>query len=125
MPANPRLSISLYTDEDVTDRLAELLQERGFSAANVAQEGTGRLNDENQLVYATARGWTLLTYNRDDFLRLPSQWYREGRDHPGILISQHFSRRETGELLRQVLNLLGQVTAEEMRSTVRYLQSYR
>lgn len=125
MPSSDRSFIALYTDEDVADRLARLLVERGYAAASVAGEGTGRLTDEAQLAYATARAWTLLTYNRDDFLRLVRTWYDAGREHAGIVISQQFSRHETGELLRQVLNLLERVSAEEMRNTVRNLQSYR
>ena len=120
-----RLFIALYTDEDITDRLSSLLRERGFEAASALNEGTAGLSDEDQLVYATERRWTLLTYNRDDFLALARRWHDAGREHGGIVISRQFSLQELGELLRQVGRLLDQVTGEEMWNTVRNLQSYR
>jgi predicted nuclease of predicted toxin-antitoxin system len=120
-----RLFIAFYTDEDITDRLPWLLRERGFEATSVLEEGTVGLSDEEQLTYATQRNWTLLTYNRDDFLALARQWHDAGREHAGIVISRQFSLQELGELLRQVGRLLDQVTGEEMWNTVRNLQSYR
>ena len=120
-----RLFIAFYTDEDITDRLSSLLRERGFEAASALNEGTGGLSDEEQLVYATERRWTLLTYNRDDFLALARRWHDAGREHAGIVISPQFSLQELGELLRQVGLLLDRVTGEEMWNTVRNLQSYR
>lgn len=41
------------------------------------------------------------------------------------MISRQFSSQELGALLRQVLRLLDEVSAEEMWNTVRNLQSYR
>ena len=120
-----RLFISLYLDEDVSDLLAELLQERGYEVESAWSLGMTGLSDEEQLAFAARRGCTLLTYNRNDFLSLASRWHEEGREHAGLLISQQFSRREIGELLRQVCNFLDQVSASEMWNTVRFLQSYR
>lgn len=120
-----RLFIAFYTDEDITDRLSSLLRERGFEAASALHEGTSGLSDEEQLVYAAERRWTLLTYNRDDFLALARRWHVAGREHAGIVISRQFSLQELGELLRQVSQLLDRVTGEEMWNTVRNLQSYR
>lgn len=118
-------SISLYTDEDVSGRLAVLLRDRGYLAASAEEEDTLRLSDEAQLAFATSRGWTILTYNSRDFATIARQWHQAGRGHAGIIVSQQFSRRETGELLRQVCNLLEQVPAAEMWNTIRHLQGYR
>ena len=119
------LFVALYTDEDVTDRLVELLRERGFNAASSAEWGTTGFTDEEQLALATERRHALLTFNRDDFIALARQWQAEGREHAGIVISQQMGRKLLGELLRQVCNLLDSVSADEMWNTVRYLQSYR
>lgn len=120
-----RLFIALYTDEDITDRLAEQLRQRGYTATSAASVRTIGLSDEEQLTFATERGWTILTYNRNDFLTLARRWHDAGREHAGIIISQQFSSREIGELLRQTCKLLETVSAEEMWNTVRHLQSYR
>ena len=120
-----RLFVSIYTDEDVTDRLAELLRERGFVAATTGEWGMTGATDEEQLEAAGERGYALLTFNRDDFVRLARRWIEEGREHGGIVISAQLGRRGVGELLRMVLNLLDSVPADEMWNTVRQLQSYR
>ena len=120
-----RLFIAISTDEDVSTRLADILRERGFDVESVITSGTVRLSDEEQLAQATARGRAILTYNQRDFLLLARQWHDAGREHAGIILSRQFSNRETGELLRQVCNLLDAVSAEEMWNTVRNLQSYR
>ena len=119
-----RTFILLYTDEDVTDRLALLLQERGYEAASAGSSRTRGFSDEEQLAFAASRGWTILTYNKKDFTRLAQSWYVDGREHAGIVLSQQFSLERTGELLRQACNLLDQVSAEEIRNTVRVFQSY-
>lgn len=120
-----RLFIALYTDEDVSDRLVVQLRERGFEAASAAEWGTLGLTDEEQLTRASERGYTLLTFNRDDFVALARRWYNEGREHAGIVISEQLGRRHLGELSRRVLKLIDAVPADEMRNTVRQLQSYR
>jgi predicted nuclease of predicted toxin-antitoxin system len=120
-----RSSILLYTDEDVTDRLAVLLQRRGYEAVSVGAAGTKGLPDEEQLAFAAERRWTILTYNRKDFVLLARRWFAAGREHAGIVLSRQFSNDATGELLRQVCRLIETVSAEEMWNTVRDLQSYR
>lgn len=120
-----RRLIFLYTDEDVTGRLAALLRDEGYEAASAAEAGTVGLPDEEQLAFATGRSWTILTYNLKDFIGLARQWHDAGREHAGIVVSRQFSRQETGELLRQVCSLLDSVPAPEMWNTVRHLQSYR
>jgi hypothetical protein len=45
----------------------------------------GQAPDEQQLSYAAARGWVLLTFNRDHFRRLDLRFREEGRPHGGII----------------------------------------
>ncbi|HKI05068.1 MAG TPA: DUF5615 family PIN-like protein [Thermoanaerobaculia bacterium] len=116
--------IFLYTDEDITDRLAVLLKGRGYEAASAASSGTRGFSDEEQLSFAASLGWTILTYNNKDFTRLARSWYADGRVHAGIVMSQQFSTERTGELLRQTCFLIDSVSAEEMWNTVHHLQSY-
>jgi|SRR3954467_5533546 len=125
MAETDRLFIFLYTDEDVTDRLALLLRERGYEAESALEVGTAGLTDEQQLSFAANRGWTLLTYNRRDFVVLAKQWQDAGQSHAGIILSHQFSNRQTGELLRQVCRFLEGVSADEMWNTVRNLQSFQ
>lgn len=91
----------------------------------MTEVGTNGLSDAEQLVFAAGRGWTILTYNLRDFVELARRWHDAGQVHAGIVVSRQFRRQETGELLRQVCNLLAAVSGEEMWNTVRHLQSYR
>lgn len=123
MTGASRLFISLYTDEDVTDRLAQLLRQRGYEAKSALETGTVGFTDEEQLAFAASRGWAILTYNRRDFSALARYWQDAGREHAGIILSHQFSSRQMGELLRQVCSFLDRISAEEMWNTVRNLQS--
>ena len=121
----PGLLIALYTDEDVTPDLALALRWRGYTAASTAEAHNFELSDEAQLSYATQRGMALLTYNTQDFIRLAEQWYYQGREHAGIILSEQFDRHQFGELLRRVLRLLDSLTADEIKNQVVFLQQYK
>ncbi|HET9226759.1 MAG TPA: DUF5615 family PIN-like protein, partial [Thermoanaerobaculia bacterium] len=65
-----RLFIFLYTDEDVTDRLAPLLRDHGYGALSSEEAGMDGFSDAEHLELAANRGWTILTYNVRDFYKL-------------------------------------------------------
>jgi Domain of unknown function (DUF5615) len=121
----PRLFVAIYTDEDVTADLAPALRWRGYTAQSTAEASNFRIPDEAQLTFATERGMALLTYNAQDFILLARAWYRDGREHAGIVISEQMSQRRFGELLRRVLRLLDALTAEEMHNRIVFLQQFK
>ncbi len=117
--------IMLYIDEDVSDDLAIALRQRGYDALSVAEAGLLKHEDEEQLEFAVSQGRAILTYNGDDYIKLAAEWFEYGREHAGIVISQQFSKRQFGALLKQVLRLLDSLTRDEMRNQVIHLQSFR
>ena len=119
------LFVALYTDEDITNLIAQLLRERGYKAISARDVGMRGKSDEEQLVYATERKMTILIYNRDDFLELDKKWRVDQRKHYGILISEQFSSRQTGEFIRRLSNFLDHITADEMINLVRYLSDFK
>lgn len=119
------LFIALYTDEDVIAGLAPALRQRGYSAQSAFEAGNLEISDENQLRYATNQGMALLTYNGQDFIPIAESWFDTGLAHAGIIISQQFSQRQFGELLRETLRLLNQLTADEMHNQVIFLQRFK
>lgn len=121
----PRLFIALYTDEDVTSDLAPALRRRGYTVESAAEAGNIGVSDEAQLTYAASRGMAILTYNAQDFIPLARDWHSVGREHSGIVISEQFSQRQFGELLRRVLRLLDSVTADEMYNQIVFLQQFQ
>ena len=119
------LFIAIYTDEDVTEDLAPALRRRGYDALSTAEAGNVSLSDEGQLRYASEHGRSTLTYNIADFMSLSHQWNEQGDEHAGIILSDQFSRRQFGELLRRMLRLLDHLTADEMYQPMIYLQHFR
>jgi hypothetical protein len=122
MEPEPLLFIRLYLDEDVHRRVAAALRLRRFDAISAHEVGRWALSDEEQLNYATAEGRTLFTYNTSHYLRLHLDWLTQGQQHMGIIISDQLP---IGETIRRLLNLLNQVTADEMRNEIRWLQVFK
>jgi hypothetical protein len=121
----PRLFVSVYTDEDITDDLAPALRRRGYRAQSAAEAGNLGVSDEAQLSYASDQGMAILTYNIQDFITLARRWDSAGREHAGIILSEQFSQRRFGMLLRRALRLVDSLTADEVRNQIVFLQRFK
>jgi predicted nuclease of predicted toxin-antitoxin system len=110
-----RLFIELYLDEDVSALVAGLLRARGFEVVTTHDAGRAASDDAGQLAYAVSGRRTLLTHNRDDFARLAHEYFVGGRKHYGIIIAV---RRPPHELVRRLLVILNQTTADEMEDQI-------
>jgi len=113
--------IALYLDEDITYRLAEALREHGFDALAAYEVGNSEVPDQVHLEFATRQGRALVTCNAKDFSPLFDEWWETGRQHHGVIVSEQLA---FGEMLRRLLDLLHQVTAEEMRNSYRNLAEF-
>ena len=78
-------------------------------------------NDETVLVRAVQQGRAVLTFNVRDFAPLVVRWFHEGREHFGIILSPELGQ---GELLRHTANLIGVITADDPKNTVRWLSEF-
>jgi len=113
-----RLFIELYLDEDVDILLAQLLKVRGFSALTTLDADQLGVDDESQLAFAAHSARSLLTHNRVDFEQLARRYHSIGQSHQGIIIAV---RRTPQEILRRLLTILDQVTADEMENQIIYI----
>jgi Domain of unknown function (DUF5615) len=113
-----QLFIDLYLDEDGDVLLAQLVRARGFSAVTTQEAGRLGATDELQLLYAASQRWALLTHNRADFESLHQAFVASSREHSGIIIA---ARRSPYEIVRRLLLILNQVTADEMQNQLRYI----
>ncbi len=110
--------VGLYLDEDVDVLIAELLKARGFSALTTRDANLLGADDEQQLAYAVSESKTFLTHNRADFEALVQQYFENGTHHYGVIIAM---RHPVYEVVRRLLLVLNQVTADEMENQVRYI----
>jgi predicted nuclease of predicted toxin-antitoxin system len=113
-----RLFIEIYLDEDVDVLVADLLRHRGFSATTTVEEGKRGNTDAEQMAYATARGKAILTHNRRDFEALVQTYFLSGEDHHGVILAV---RRVAQEIVRRLLIILNDMTADEMKNQVKYI----
>jgi predicted nuclease of predicted toxin-antitoxin system len=113
-----KLFVELYLDEDVDVLVAELLKKRGYSAITARDAGTLGQEDHVQLAHAVQEQRALLTHNRVDFERLGLVYFERAEDHFGIILAV---RRSPHELVNRLLQLLNEVTADELKNQVRYL----
>lgn len=74
--------------------------------------------DEEILQFAIGEHRAVVTFNVRDFVPLAVQYYDDGKEHYGVVVSKEISH---GELKRRVTKLLESVTAEELINAVRYL----
>jgi len=121
MAAEIKLFVAVYTDADIAADLAGKIRARGYDAVSAFEKGQRYLDDEPQLEYANSEGRAILTHNQRHFEPLHRKWLSEGRDHSGIILSVQIP---IGELLKRMLRLLNQVTADEMRNNLRYLSDF-
>ena len=73
-----------YANENLTFELVELLRQQGYDVLTSLEAGNAnqRIPDDQVLRTATADNRAVLTFNRDDFLRL----HRSGVNPSGIII---------------------------------------
>ncbi|GAB4202164.1 MAG: hypothetical protein OHK0022_25090 [Roseiflexaceae bacterium] len=112
------LFILLYLDEDVSVLIAEILRARGFDVITTTEAGLRGKSDVEQLEYAVSSHRTILTHNRIDFEKLAELYFRNGKIHYGIMIAR---RHDPYELVRRVLVILDETTADEMVNQIRYI----
>lgn len=114
--------LALYIDEDSMDGdLVAALRARGVDVITAADAGMLGYSDPEQLEYATSQGRVLYSFNRGDFYCLHTNYLTEGRTHGGIILAPQ-QRYSIGTQLRQILELIGTKTAEEIQDNVVFLK---
>jgi hypothetical protein len=80
------MAVPLYMDHDSGNKALVLaLQNAGVDVLTTEAAGNRRLDDAQQLAFATSAGRIIYTGNRRDFARLNAQWARSNREHAGIV----------------------------------------
>ena len=108
----------LLLDEHIWSYLAEILREQGFDVIHVNEVDLDATPDEKIMEYAAGEHRAVVTFNVRDYIPLAIQYYEDGKEHYGVVVSKEIYH---GELKRRVTNLLEGFTAEELMNAVRYL----
>ena len=108
----------LLLDEQIWKYLASLLREQGFDVIHVNEVDLDATPDEKIMAYAVEKHRAVVTFNVRDYVPLAVQYFEDGKEHYGVVVSKELSR---GELQKRVTKLLESVTAEELMNAVRYL----
>jgi len=114
--------MKLYLDEHLSPLLARMLRERGIDCLTAIETGNLGQSDEEQLTYAASQGRVLLTFDREDFLSLATQWTERGRPHAGLILSRQGS---ASELLRPLLRLIALRGKDDLHDHILWLQNYK
>ena len=100
--------------------LVRTLRARNVGVITAREAGMLERGDEEHLEAATAGGRVLLSSNAADFYRIHTAWLRVGRSHAGLILAPQ-QRYSVGEQARQLLRVLAQKSAEEMRDRAWFL----
>ncbi len=106
------MTASVYLDEDVAVVVAAMLRGRGFVATTTFDEGRSGRSDEEQLDFATDRGWVVVTHNKRHFGPLHARWVAARRSHAGIMLCK---RRPPRDLANRISEVLSRFPPDELR----------
>ena len=115
-------SPKLLLDEHIWAYLAKLLREQGFDVIHVYESGLDGKPDHEILRVAVEKHRAVVTFNVKHFIPFASQYFEDGKEHYGIVVSDEISQ---GELQKRVTKLLNSITTEELKNTVRFLQEFK
>ena len=114
-------AIRVYLDEDVHTYIAQALRLRGWEALTTEEAERRGADDLEQILFATRQGYSILTYNINDYPRLHYDIVNRGETHAGILVG---TREDPRRNIRALLNLLSNVSAEATKEQLVYLNNW-
>lgn len=116
--------IRLYVDEDAfQESLVLAFKSSGIDVITVADVERLSLSDEEQLMWATACGRTIYSFNIRDFYQLHALFLSRSKTHSGIILVPQ-QRYSIGEQLRGLLQLIAENSAEQMVDRLVFLSTY-
>ena len=108
----------LLLDEHIWAYLAKILREQGFDVIHVEEIDLTSTPDAKIMAYAVGEHRAVVTFNIKHYVPLAVQYYEDGKEHYGVVVSKQLSQ---GELQTRVTKLLESISAEELINAVRYL----
>jgi hypothetical protein len=112
----------LYLNEHLSPRLATQLNSYGFDVKSSRGARMLSSDDDEQFALAVSEQRAIVTFNFSDFVKIHENYVAEGKEHWGIILS---TGERTGTMLHRLLRLLNSVTAEELKTTIRWLNEFK
>lgn len=113
-----RRPVKLLLDEMVHEPLGTALRSEGFDVITVKEAGKRNIPDLELLEYATSEQRAVVSFNIKHFEALAAQWFKQGKNHFGIIVSPERSLRDT---FQRLLKLIEEEDAEDLKNQLRYL----
>jgi predicted nuclease of predicted toxin-antitoxin system len=110
-----KINIRFYTDENVENQISVGLRTRQIDVITTPEAGTMGFSDAEHVAFALAERRVIITQDAD-FIILASQ----GMEHAGIVYYKPQSRT-TKQIIRGLLRLYEQLSAEDMLNRVEYV----
>ncbi|MCL4536233.1 MAG: DUF5615 family PIN-like protein [Nitrospirae bacterium] len=116
------MRIKIYLDEDVPFSFAQALINRGVDVITTQQAGNLTQSDAEQLVYAALQMRAIFTHNKRDFIMLHNEYFRNGKEHTGIIVSDQLP---PGILLKRFMKLWFSLHYSDMKNRLEFLSNWR
>ena len=113
-----------YLDEDISPKVADMLRGYQVDAVSAHEVHMTGVSDREQLEFAAQQGRSMVTRNRDDFVRLTVRYFNELRPHYGVLIVPYSIPGDRFRLMARALKKYASKHASGMEPyTIDFLSS--
>ena len=117
-------NLKLYLGENYPTELAVQLRRRGIDVITAREAGNLGLSDDGHLVFAASQGYVLLSFDQD-YVGIWKAWFREGKSHSGIVLSQEYKEDAFSILFQLCLNMIEWETPASLANLLCRLEQYR
>jgi predicted nuclease of predicted toxin-antitoxin system len=114
-------TLKIYLNENLSWKIAKVLREYGYDVISSYEVGMNAEDDEVQFNFAVSEKRAVLTNNFGDFVRLYQEYTFSGKDHYGIIFT---TKCTFAAMIKRLRRLLENVTADNMKNQVRWLNEF-
>jgi len=111
----------IYLNENLSWKIAKALREYGHDVVSSHEFGMNAEEDEEQFDFAFSEKRAVLTNNFGDFVRLFDEYASSRKDHYGVILT---TKCTIGTTIKRLRKLLENVTAEQMKNQIRWLNEF-
>jgi len=111
----------IYLNENPSWKIAKALREYGYDVVSSHEIGMNAEEDDVQFDFAASEKRAVVTNNFADFVKLCDEYLSSGKEHYGVIFTTKYT---SGEIVRRLRNLLKNMTAEQIKNQIRWLNEF-